>query len=189
MTPSPWGPSPSNGPSLLGPDRPKMTPGIRTPGNRRWWSGRRSGRGSAHREVSRRSASSPVGAPYRRHRTRPPAHRSDVFSRNRMLATPATRKTPGAQAHHRHVDGQPVGLQCRHHRRGIGVEPPAADRQQDEHRKQDEHPQRPVLRLAAPPRRDQTAEAGQIDELVHVAPGRRRRPARSTMQAEQQQRS
>ena len=78
---------------------------------------------------------------------------------------------PRTQADHRDVDRQPVRLQRRHHRRRVRVEPLAGHRQQDQHRHQYEHPQRAVLRPTQDHRGgDQTAETGQVDELVHVAP-------------------
>ena len=95
----------------------------------------------------------------------------EVRSRNRMLATPGDQEHPGTQADHRHVDRQPVGLQRGHHRRGVGVEPAPGHRQQNQHRQQQENPQRAVLRSAQHDRAgDQPAKAGQVDELVHVAP-------------------
>ena len=53
----------------------------------------------------------------------------------------------------------------------MGVEPLSGHREQNQYRNQNEHPQRPELRLAQHHRGGgQTAEAGQVDELVHVAP-------------------
>ncbi|CNM46039.1 Uncharacterised protein [Mycobacterium tuberculosis] len=78
---------------------------------------------------------------------------------------------PRTEADHRHMNGQPVGLQCRHHRGGIGVEPASGHGEQDQHRDQQEDPQRPVSRTAQHDRAgDEPGQAGQVDELVHVAP-------------------
>ncbi len=69
------------------------------------------------------------------------------------------------------MDGQPVALQRRHDRGGVGVEPASRHRQQDQHRHEHEHPQGAVLRSPQHDRGgDQPREAGQVDELVHVAP-------------------
>ena len=93
-----------------------------------------------------------------------------------------------AEADHRHVDRQPVGLQRGHDGCGVGVEPATRHRQQDQHRNEHEHPQRAVLRPAQHDRAgDQTREARQVDELVHVAPGHPRGGQAAQHDAHQQQ--
>ncbi len=120
-------------------------------------------------------------------------------SRNSRLATPDDQEDAAADADDRHVDGQPVRPQRRHHGSGVGVEHGGREEHQDEHRHQHEDPHDRYAACAAatqadddrrgctPSSRTRTCcRAGTVPWRIRAArstrsaaPVRRPRPARS----------